>query len=78
MEQLLKEHSIFVDDTDLSFKRHLIDKLPWQERLLGIKGFRGVGKTTLMLQYIKENFGLSEDVLYVSLDNMYFADNSLV
>lgn len=78
MEQLQKEHSIFVDDTDLIFKRHLIDELPWQERLLGIKGFRGVGKTTLILQYIKENYGLSEDVLYVSLDNLYFTNNNLV
>lgn len=39
---------------------------------MGIKGARGVGKTTLILQYIKENFNNIDDALYVSLDNMWF------
>lgn len=58
--------------TDLTFKRYLYSKINWKVRLLGIKGARGVGKTTLILQYIKENFNNIDDALYVSLDNMWF------
>ena len=45
--------------------------------MLGLVGPRGVGKTTMFLQYIKQNLG-SKDTLYVSADNMFFADSSLV
>lgn len=78
MEQLYNEHRIFIENTDLEFKRYLLTKLPWQERLLGIQGFRGVGKTTMILQFIKETYGISEKALFVSLDNIYFSDNRLV
>jgi predicted AAA+ superfamily ATPase len=78
MEKLFNEQRILLEDTDLKFERYLMDELPWKERLLGIQGFRGVGKTTLLLQYIKKNYSGSEKALYVSLDNFYFADNSLV
>ncbi len=78
MEELFNEHRIFLENTDLVFKRYLMKVIPWQERLLGIQGFRGVGKTTLILQYIKENYANSDKALYVSLDNIYFADNKLV
>lgn len=78
MEKLYNEHRILLEATDLGFKRHLINSLPWNERLLGIQGFRGVGKTTLILQYIKETYGDSDKALYVSLDNIYFSNNNLV
>lgn len=58
--------------TSLTFKRYLYSKINWNVRLLGIRGARGVGKTTLILQYIKENFNNIDDVLYVSLDNLWF------
>ncbi len=78
MEQLYNEHRIFLENIDLGFKRHFINSLPWNERLLGIQGFRGVGKTTLILQYIKEIYGDSDKALYVSLDNIYFSNTNLV
>ncbi len=78
MEQLFDENRILLENTDLDFKRYLTGKLPWKERLVGIQGFRGVGKTTMLLQYIKENYGISGKALYVSLDNIYFSDNKLV
>ncbi len=78
MEQLFDEHRILLENTDLHFRRYMFSKIPWQERLIGIQGFRGVGKTTLILQYIKEHYGLSDKALYVSLDNIYFSDNRLV
>ena len=58
--------------TSLTFKRYLYSKINWNVRLLGIRGARGVGKTTLILQYIKKNFNNIDDALYVSLDNLWF------
>jgi len=78
MEELYNEHRILIENTDLKFKRYLINDLPWGERLLGIQGFRGVGKTTMILQYIKETYAFSEKALYISLDNIYFSNSSLV
>jgi predicted AAA+ superfamily ATPase len=53
---------------------HVID---WDNRFIGIKGSRGVGKTTLLLQYIRLNFEPNKMVLYVSLDHLYFLENTL-
>ena len=57
--------------------RDFIHEIDWSNRIIGIKGSRGVGKTTLVLQYIRQNFAPDSSVLYVSLDNLYFADNKL-
>jgi len=56
----------------------LFNQINWKVRLIAIKGSRGVGKTTLLLQYIKENHKLDGTVLYVSLDDIYFQANSLI
>jgi len=60
------------------FKRYLQDIIKWDNRLIILVGARGVGKTTLMLQHIKENLPLNEEVIYVSLDDIFFAKNSLI
>ena len=78
MEQLISNSIKKIENTNLDFKRFIIDEINWKRRLIGIKGARGTGKTTLLLQYIKENFGISDEVLYISLDNIYFTDNKLV
>ncbi len=78
MKKLRKRHIGLIDDTNLSFQRYLINKLPWNERLIGIKGSRGVGKTTMLLQFIKQEYGLSSKALYISLDDLYFAENKLI
>lgn len=57
--------------------RDFINKIDWSNRFVGIKGSRGVGKTTLMLQYIKKNYKPDKQVLYTSLDDLYFAGNRL-
>jgi len=77
MKKLIENHLRLIENTSVDFQRYLIDKLPWGERLVGIKGSRGVGKTTLLLQYIKLNYGLSTNAIYISLDNLYFYDNTL-
>lgn len=64
--------------TETSFHRYLYDKINWDNRLTAIKGARGVGKTTMLLQYMKERFSNHpERALYISLDNMWFANHSL-
>ena len=66
-----------IQDTSLSFIRSQMTDIAWEARLIGIKGARGVGKTTLLLQYIKKNLPINEETLYVSLDNIWFAENNL-
>ena len=63
----------------LDFKRYMYDKLPWEARLVGLMGPRGVGKSTLVLQHIKEMDGDSVGKsLYVSADHSYFTTHTLV
>ena len=57
--------------------RDFIHTIDWDNRFIGIKGSRGVGKTTLLLQYIRLNFEPNKTVLYVSLDHLYFLENTL-
>ena len=59
-----------VEETPLAFKRRLYGEIDWDARLLCVKGPRGVGKTTMLLQRIKEALG-TERALYVSLDNVW-------
>ncbi len=65
---------------NLDFVRNLMDEIDWNERLLMIKGQKGVGKTTLMTQRILQMFGSTNttEVLYVSLDNIYFGTHKLL
>lgn len=63
--------------TSLDFKRQLHDKIDWNARLIGIRGARGVGKTTLLLQHIKEAFSQADDTLWMSLDNIWFQNHDL-
>ncbi len=77
MEKLFIKHRKKIAITPLNFSRDLMKQIQWNDRLIGIKGARGVGKTTFILQYIKKNFVPGKDNLYVSLDDVYFSGNSL-
>jgi len=77
MDLLIEIHRQRLKWTDTTFVRSLVNRIDWNSRLIGIKGSRGVGKTTLMLQYIKQKYGNSADVLYVSLDNIWFANHKM-
>lgn len=66
-----------VSQVSMDFKRDLHSTINWNARIIGIKGPKGVGKSTLLKQHIKEAFPDDSKVLYVSLDNMWFANNSL-
>ena len=80
METLIRRHLNRMQNVSLDFVRNTMDKINWNERLVMIKGQRGVGKTTLMTQRIAQVFGTTDttNVLYVSLDNIYFSNHSLL
>ena len=68
MDALFEKSQRRLNSVDLTFIRSLYKKIRWDARLIGIRGARGTGKTTLLLQYIKENFEAKNQVLYASLD----------
>lgn len=78
MENLIRTSQRLVNLIDTSTHRYLFNHISWDSRQVMIKGARGVGKTTMLLQRIKEQFGLSEKVLYASCDNMWFTDNRII
>lgn len=77
MQVLYQKFETLLQNTATDFKRYLYEKISWDSRMVGIVGPRGVGKTTMILQYIKEHLD-SKKALYVSADDMYFSENSLV
>ena len=60
-----------IRETDTSFHRYLFDKVDWDSRVVALDGPRGVGKTTMFLQHLRENPGESDSALYVSIDNVW-------
>ena len=77
MESLFETYRNRLDRTDNNFVRYLMDKVYWTDRLFAIIGARGTGKTTLMLQYIKQNLN-PDKAFYMSLDDLHFSNNRLV
>lgn len=79
MEKLYQFSASRIRSVDLSFKRYLLKGINWENRMIGITGARGVGKTTLLLQYIKENLAdVSGEVIYINMDDLYFSKNTIV
>ena len=80
MEALIKRHINRMQTVKLDFVRSVMDEIDWNDRLLMIKGQKGVGKTTLMTQRIMQVYGPTNttDVLYASLDNIYFGTHNLL
>ena len=78
MEAFYRTHSYLVEHTNAPVRRDLMDEIDWSARLIGIKGTRGVGKTTFLLQYAKEKFGFDRSCLYVNMNNFYFSQVNLV
>ena len=73
MEAFFRKHAYLVEHTNAPVRRTLMDEINWDDRMIGIKGTRGVGKTTFLLQYAKEKFGAHDKrCLYVNMNNFYF------
>ena len=78
MEAFYKTHKYLVEHVQSPVRRLLMDEIDWTHRLIGIKGSRGVGKTTFLLQYAKEQFGTDRSCLYINFNNLYFTEHTLV
>ncbi len=78
MESFYKTHQYLVEHVQSPVRRLLMDEIDWSHRLIGIKGSRGVGKTTFLLQYAKDNFGTDRSCLYINFNNFYFTEHTLV
>lgn len=77
METLIRVYKKLLRETTTGFHRYLYEQINWENRIVGIRGPRGVGKTTMMLQHIKETLPV-DDVLYVNADDIYFSDHRLI
>ncbi|NDV46328.1 ATP-binding protein [Paludibacter sp. 221] len=77
MDKLLEYFQKLLRETDTQFLRYIYDKINWKNRMIGLVGPRGVGKTTLVLQHIKTNLNPKE-TLYVTAEDFYFTDNKLL
>lgn len=79
MESLYKKHRMFISNVSMNIVRDIMNDISWDKQLVAIRGSRGVGKTTLMRQYIKRNYGINADkALYCVMDSMYFTNHSLL
>ena len=76
MKQLIENYRRLLSLTATSFHRYLYEKVNWSGRMVGIVGARGVGKTTMILQYAKERLDL-ESSLYVNAEDFYFSSHRL-
>lgn len=77
MDEIVQKSNILVQNQPVNFVRSLTTKIDWVDRLIGIVGARGTGKTTLLLQRLKQHYGLGQHALYVTLDDIYFTEHKL-
>ena len=73
MEAFFRTHKYLVEHVNAPVRRTLMDEIDWSQRMIGIKGTRGVGKTTFLLQYAREKFDVGDKrCLYINMNNFYF------
>ena len=75
MDKLYESFNKLLKITNTDFIRYKYAEINWDSHMLGLVGPRGIGKTTMFLQHIKQNLH-PKDTLYVSADNIYFTENS--
>ena len=79
MEQLQNQHLRLLTNLKADNERSLMGSINWNSRLIAIRGARGVGKTTMLLQHIKKTYGINpHEALYASMDHLYFTRHSLL
>lgn len=78
MDAFFRTHAYLVEHNHAPVRRMLMDEIDWNDRMIGIKGTRGVGKTTFLLQYAKERFGANDrQCLYINMNNFYFQERGI-
>lgn len=79
MESLFAKHRLLISKVKMEIVRECINDIAWERPLVGIRGSRGVGKTTLMRQYIRSTYGVVPgEALYCVMDSIYFSNHSLL
>ena len=78
MESLIERYRKKLALVQVNFIRSVFHKIDWTDRLIGLRGPRGIGKTTILLQYLKQHHENDETALYISLDNIWFSEQNLV
>ncbi len=78
MDSILNIYRKLISAEKTEFKRYLHSNIDWNERMTCVMGARGTGKTTLVLQHIRDNFPDKNKAIYVSLDNLWFTKRTLV
>lgn len=77
LEPLYRQQEQKLKDTPTLLHRYLFHQIDWRDRLIGIKGPRGTGKSTLVLQHIKEDFENRDELIYLSLDDLWFSNHDI-
>ena len=77
MQYFQHTHKSLLESSQLTLDRELLDQIDWSQRLICIKGFRGVGKTTFILDYIKKKLKNHPDVLYINMNDFYFTKRKI-
>lgn len=79
IEPILEASERLLGETSLSFRRSLCGQIDWNDRLICIKGPKGTGKTTLILQHIRETFGVRTDkAVYLAMDHLWFSSHAVL
>ena len=78
MEKLIERSIRKINTFNQKFERYLYTKINWGNRLISIKGARGTGKTTLLLQYAKSLQKQQKKVIYIAMDDLFFLKNNLL
>jgi hypothetical protein len=79
MEKLFERHDLYLSSVSMEYVRYMMQRINWNARLIVIRGPKGVGKSTLIKQYIKRNFDAGDrHVLYCSADTNYFSTHTLI
>lgn len=78
MDRLFEKSDRKLDRVPLTLQRFQLSQIDFSSRLIGIRGARGAGKTTLLLQHARKNLPHDHQVLYVSMDDLWFTENRLV
>ena len=79
MDVLFKKHKLLISQVNMDIVREMMDVINWEKPLVAVRGSRGVGKTTLIRQYIKKIYGTNAgEALYCVMDSMYFTSHSLL
>lgn len=79
MDTLFRKHKMLISQVSTALVREIMKTIAWEKPLVAIRGSRGVGKTTLMRQYIRQRYGLNAgEALYCVMDSMYFTNHNLL